>query len=307
MSLSDLMRRYAPIDAPLFSGNWGRVIYQPDLLVPQTFDIGIVVQDARRTHFKIVSGVSRFRCVYANSHSDQWNEKIIEGVLRRADAVLKTAFERAVAPDFDSLAPNVWIDWVGQMKGDAPEMVCRDLFSRTIVMEPPLPVGKQFVAMSNGQVAEKVQNMIRQMVSQAKYPDLVTQALLPVYDNPAGDEIEEAEQSCHFRTDMGFGAVASAMYKKPDSVQSHILEQKYHLDILSKHKGGSNQALFIRIPGPDTEGISKNTIDMIVKRAKSRADYVKLSGITSFCEASDDALAARAIEWIDSSVSFSTQ
>jgi hypothetical protein len=276
------MAQEAP--APGFSGVWSTVELQPDIFVPQSFSVGIVVQPAgERLHFKLLDDFKKFECVYG----DRFPQRSIREVMTYAEQVLRFAAQdrkpiSAITLSTDALrlsAPTF-------TSGEDCEATIERLFADVIVMAPHTKRrGREFISIDTPHARALVNQELKR-IAQMDFEKIVV-AGASTMGMLVDDKGIKHHLDFNLRTSSACGSVVSAVYKSHVSVELNLLKSSRDLTTYSRIKNLRDTGLFLLMPDERLLEAKeyKHIVDVIDEQAwKLERDGFRVVSLSSEAE-----------------------
>ncbi|EMH2964025.1 hypothetical protein V6G44_005199 [Burkholderia multivorans] len=272
------------VPAPGFSGVWSTVELQPDIFVPQSFSVGIVVQpEGERLHFKLLDDFKKFECVYGNRFPQRSIREVMayaEETLRLAAQSRKSISSIALETDVLRLSAPIFTS------GENCEATIERLFADVIVMAPHSKhQGREFVSIDTARARTLVNHELKR-IAQMDFEKIV------VAEASSTGMLIEDKGIKHYldfnlRTVNACGSVVSAVYKSPVSVELNLLKSSRDLTTYSRIKNLRNTGLFLLLPDEKLLGEKeyKYVVDVIDEQAwKLERDGFRVVSLSSEVE-----------------------
>lgn len=276
-----LVRLAQEVPMPRFSGVWSTVELQPDLFVPQSFSVGVVVQpEGERLHFKLLDDFKKFECVYG----DRFPQRSIREVMTYAEEALRfAAQDRALIStvtlntDVLRLSPPTFTS------GEDWEATIERLFADVIVMAPHAKrQGREFLSIDTPRVRALVNQELKR-IAQMDYERIVVAG-----ESTTGMLVDDRGVKHHLdfnlRTSRACGSVVSAVYKSHVSVELNLLKSSRDLTTYSRIKNLRDTGLFLLLPDEQLLEAKeyKHIIDVIDEQAwKLERDGFRVVSLSS--------------------------
>lgn len=280
------------VPAPGFSGLWSTVELQPDVFVPQSFSVGIVVQpEGQRLHFKLLDDFKKFECVYG----DRFPQRSIRETMAYAEEALRFAAQdrksiSAITLDSDVLHLSAPIF----TSGEDSEATIERLFADVIVMAPHAKrQGREFVSIDTPRARALVNQELKRIAQMDFEKIVVTGA------STTGMLVEDKGIK-HFldfnlRTAGACGSVVSAVYKSPVSVELNLLKSSRDLTTYSRIRSLQNAGLFLLLP--DEQVLEAKEYKHIVDVIDEQAWKLERDGFRVVSLSSEAQLAQEIYDW----------
>ncbi|WP_155648946.1 hypothetical protein [Burkholderia stagnalis] len=239
------------VPAPGFSGVWSTVELRPDIFVPQSFSVGVVVQpEGERLHFKLLDDFKKFECVYGERFPQRSIREVMtyaEEALRLAAQSRKTISSIALDTEVLHLSSPVFTS------GENCEATIERLFADVIVMTPHAKrQGREFVSIDTPRARALVNHELKR-IAQMDFEKIVVAGA-----STTGMLVEDRGTKHYLdfnlRTAGACGSVVSAVYKSPVSVELNLLKSSRDLTTYSRIKSLQNTGLFLLLPDENLLG-----------------------------------------------------
>lgn len=246
LNYSALLRSVKSTPKAAFTGWWSCIEFQPSLLSPQRFPIGVVVQaEGERIYFKLLEDFKKFDCVYPEGflHSSA------NALMAYAYEELQTAIKAKTPLDhllFDSHVLS--LSRPAHTSGMDREVTVERLFNDVVAMAPSnAKKGREFESIDTAG-ARKLVNEQLKLIAQADFERFVR------VDQP-GLLIRGTGQDNHYLdvnllTAERCGTVISAVYKSYQSVEMNLLKASVDLNTCRSVKNLGSAGLFLLTPNP---------------------------------------------------------
>ncbi len=223
-----------------FDGYWSTIEIRPNIFIPQSYTIGVVVEDSvGRFSFRLLTDLSKFECVYGKKYADFFSEQLIltENTLQRA--VKNGTLTKEIK--FDS--PSISVSSRHFTSGDSVEKILDRLFTEMVVFEYSGEVGSSniFQSLDTNQVRQFVNDELKKIAG-TKFEKIVVEDehLIPSSDG-AGSHL----LSFNLRPENKVGSVLSAVYKSGPTVELNMLRAGRDLATYANLKKITDIALFV--------------------------------------------------------------
>ncbi|MDR6410158.1 hypothetical protein [Paraburkholderia terricola] len=281
------------VPMPGFSGVWSTVELQPDIFVPQSFSVGIVVQPTgERLHFKLLDDFKKFECVYG----DRFPQRSIREVMTYAEEALRLAAQdrkpvSTVTLNTDALrlSPPIFTS------GEDWEATIERLFSDVIVMAPHTKrQGREFVSIDTPHARALVNRELKR-IAQMDYEKIVVAG-----ESTTGMLVDDDKGSKHhldfnLRTVGACGSVVSAVYKSHVSVELNLLKSSRDLTTYSRIKNLRDTGLFLLLP--DEQLLEAKEYKHIIDVIDEQAWKLARDGFHVVSLSSESQLAQKIYDW----------
>ncbi|QDQ82296.1 hypothetical protein [Paraburkholderia megapolitana] len=277
---------------PRFSGVWSTVELQPDVFVPQSFSVGIVVQpEGQRLHFRLLDDFKKFECVYG----DRFPQRSIREIMAHAEKTLRFAAQNResisnIAMDSDVLRLSAPIF----TSGEDCEATIERLFADVIVMAPNSKrQGREFVSIDTPRARALVNQELKR-IAQMDFEKIVVSGA-----STTGMLVEDRGikhyLDFNLRTASACGSVVSAVYKSLVSVELNLLKSSRDLTTYSRIKSLQNTGLFLLLP--DEQLLEAKEYRYIVDVIDEQAWKLERDGFRVVSLSSEAQLAQEVYDW----------
>jgi hypothetical protein len=243
-SFSHLLKQATSSDKPAFTGVWCVIELQPDIFVPQWFNIGIAVQSAgERLHFKILDEFKKFDCVYG--------DYLPQSALRELRSYAESAMREAVhsktsLSEIQFETPNLRLSVPHYTSGDDREVTVERLFDEVVVMTPSVKKKESGFISIDTNTARKMVNEKLKEIAKLDYERIVLPDTTGVLYRD-GDSKHYLD--LNLRTKNACGSVVSAVYKSIQHIEFNLLKSSRDLTTYRRlNKMDSDIGLFLLIP-----------------------------------------------------------
>jgi hypothetical protein len=280
------------VPAPGFSGVWSTVELQPDIFVPQSFSVGIVVQPAgERLHFKLLDDFKKFECVYG----ERFPQRSIREVMTYAEEALRFAAQdrkpiSTITLNSDSLrlSPPTFTS------GEDWEATIERLFADVIVMAPHTRrQGREFVSIDTPRARALVNQELKR-IAQMDFEKIVV-AGASTTGMLVDDKGTKHHLDFNLRTTGACGSVVSAVYKSHVSVELNLLKSSRDLTTYSRIKNLQDTGLFLLLP--DEQLLEAKEYKHIVDVIDEQAWKLERDGFRVVSFSSEAQLAQEIYDW----------
>ncbi|QYD69049.1 hypothetical protein KZJ38_01210 [Paraburkholderia edwinii] len=287
-----LLKLAQKVPAPSFNGLWSTVELQPDVFVPQSFSVGIVVQPAsERLHFRLLDDFKKFECVYG----DRFPQRSIRELMTHAEEALRFAAQNKihiseVHLDSDTLHLSEPVF----TSGEDCEAAIERLFADIIVMAPHANRrGREFIAIDTPRARTLVNQELKR-IAQMDFEKIVVEGA-----STTGMLIDDKGIKHHLdfnlRTTRACGSVVSAVYKSHVSVELNLLKSSRDLTTYSRIKNLRNSGLFLLLP--DEQLLEPKEYKHIVDIIDEQAWKLERDGFRVVSLSSEVQLAQEIYDW----------
>lgn len=280
------------VPAPGFSGVWSTVELQPDVFVPQSFSVGVVVQPAgERLHFKLLDDFKKFECIYG----DRFPQRSIREVMTYAEEALRFAAQdrkpiSSITLDTDVLRLSTPTFTSGEDCGATIER----LFADVIVMAPHMKRrGREFVSIDTPRARALVNQELKR-IAQMDFERIVV-AGASTTGMLVNDRGTKHHLDFNLRTTRACGSVVSAVYKSHVSVELNLLKSSRDLTTYSRIKSLRDTGLFLLLP--DEQLLEPKEYKHIVDVIDEQAWKLERDGFRVVSLASEAQLAQEIYDW----------
>ncbi len=244
-SFAHLFKQAVSLGSPAFAGAWSVIELQPDIFVPQWFNVGVVVQSANdRLHFKILDEFKKFDCVYG----EQLPQSALRELMVFAEAALRQAAKDKIPLiNVDFATANLRLSAPQFTSGEDREVTVERLFEEIVVMIPRAKEKESEFVSIDTVTARKMVNEKLKEIAKLDYERIV----LP---NSTGMLYEDGDTKHYLdfnlRTSRACGSVVSAVYKTIQHVEYNLLKSSRDLTTYARLKNLSDIGLFLLLPDP---------------------------------------------------------
>ncbi|MFL9908280.1 hypothetical protein PQR75_01865 [Paraburkholderia fungorum] len=276
-----LLRLAQEIPSPGFSGFWSTLELQPDVFVPQSFSVGIVVQpEGDRLHFKLLDDFKKFECIYG----DRFPQRSIREVMTYAEEALRLAAQSRKSVSAISLDTDVLrLSEPKYTSGEDCEATIERLFDEVIVMAPHAKrKGREFLSIDTPRARALVNQELKR-IAQMDFEKIVVPGA-----STTGMLVDDGGARHHLdfnlRTAHACGSVVSAVYKSHISVELNLLKSSRDLTTYARIKSLRDTGLFLLLPDEQLLGPKeyKHIVDTIDEQAwKLERDGFRVVSLSS--------------------------
>jgi hypothetical protein len=248
LDYSTLLRSAKATPKPGFSGSWSYIEFQPDIFSPQRFPIGVVVQaEDERLYFKLLDDFKKFDCVYPEGfpHSSA------KALMAYAYSELQRAIKARVPLSqllFDSHVLSV--SRPVHTSGNDREAAVERLFADVVAMVPStVKKTREFESIDTTEARKLVNEKLKEIAAM-DFERFV------MVDHPGlfvpGDGNHRHHLDVNLMTPTSCGAVASAVYKTPQTVELNLFKAGLDLKTCRQVKSLDSAGLFLLTPNPNS-------------------------------------------------------
>lgn len=237
---SHLREKLSIINPKKFDGYWSTIELRPNIFIPQSFTIGVLVEDAAgKFSFRLLADASKFECIYGKKQATFFMEhlKLAENTLLRAEK------ERTSVKEIRFESASIAISSNHFTSGDSQSVILDRLFSEMVVLEPSAEAQntKGFLTLDTNQVRQFVNDELKKIAG-TKFEKIVVddQHLIPSEDGKSSHLL-----SFNLRPENKVGSVLSAVYKSAPTVELNMLRAGRDLATYANLKAIDDIALFI--------------------------------------------------------------
>lgn len=278
--------------APGFSGVWSTVELQPDIFVPQSFSVGVVVQPAgERLHFKLLDDFKKFECVYG----ERFPQRTIREVMTCAEEALRfAAQDRRPISEITLNTDSLRLSPPAFTSGEDWEATIERLFADVIVMAPHTKrQGREFVSIDTPRVRALVNQELKR-IAQMDFEKIVVAGT-----SSTGMLVDDKGTAHHLdfnlKTTGACGSVVSAVYKSHVSVELNLLKSSRDLTTYSRIKNLRDAGLFLLLP--DEQLLEPKEYKHIVDVIDEQAWKLERDGFRVVSLSSEAQLAQEIYDW----------
>lgn len=280
-----------------FEGIWYSIELQPDVFVPQWFNVGVAVQDINGgLEFQILNYFKKFECVYGS----KFNRNTFFEIKSHAQEVLRLANSNKQPLniiEFETTALR--ISEQGYTSGLDIKSSTNRLFKEIVVLEKnDRDTDNQFESIDTAKARQLVTKELKRIASM-DYEKIVNKE-----NTKRGFEIEYNEEK-HFLdiallTEQACGNIVSAVYKSPQTIELNLLKSSRDLTTFSKIRELDDIGLFLLLPheGAMSEKEYKS-IDQLLKEQEWKLER---DGFRVVSLPSEQDLAKEIYDWAKPSI-----
>ncbi|SFR57404.1 hypothetical protein SAMN05216203_1493 [Marinobacter daqiaonensis] len=246
-----------------FEGIWYSIEIQPDVFVPQWFNVGVAVQNVSgKLEFQILDYFKKFECIYGK----KFNRNSFFEIRSHAQEILRNA-ERDRIPlnciHFETTALR--ISEQGYTSGMDITSTTNRLFREIVALEKNESDSKSNFESIDTSKARKLVSKELKRIANMDYEKIVNKE-----NTKRGFEIEYNEEK-HFLdvellTRKACGNIVSAVYKSPQTIELNLLKSSRDLTTFSKIRGINDIGLFLLLPHEGTMSEKEfRSIDQLLK------------------------------------------
>ena len=247
LDYSVLLRSSKPTPKPEFIGWWSYIEFQPDIFSPQRFPIGVVVQaEGERLYFKLLDDFRKFDCVYPEGFPHNSARALMAYAYEELQSAIKSKHPIEQIR-FDSRVLS--LSRTAHTSGADREATVERLFSDIVAMVPSnIKKVREFESIDTA-AARRMVNQHLKVIAGIDFERFV------MVDQPGllirGDEGVRHHLDLNLLTPTSCGAVISAVYKSPQSVEMNLLKACLDLKTCREVKDLDSAGLFLLTPNPD--------------------------------------------------------
>ena len=223
-----------------FDGFWSTIELKPNIFIPQSFTIGVLVGGAAGSFsFRLLTDISKFECIYGKAQAAFFTEhlKLAESTLLRANK------ENTSIKEIKFESVSIAISEQHFTSGDSMAAILDRLFNEMVILEPSDEVQqtKNFLTLDTNQVRQFVNDELKKIAG-TKFEKIVVddEHLIPSEDGKSSHLL-----SFNLRPADKVGSVLSAVYKSASTVELNMLRAGRDLATYAKLKKIDDIALFI--------------------------------------------------------------
>jgi len=246
---SHLVEQARNTPKPLFSGAWSAIELQPDVFVPQSFTIGVVVQPLNdRLYFKLLDNFKKFECLYEERLS--LNE--LREFFTYAEETLRLASQQRISiPEVGFDTASLHLSAPLFTSGDDIEMTVERLFSEVVVMAHRSQKKRtEFISIDTMQARSMVNDELKRIAGM-DFEHIVNQS---TYGSLVEEDGVKHFLDLNLITNRACGSVTSAFYKSPQTVELNLLKSSRDLTTYSRIHHMDSIGLFLLTPEEGTMG-----------------------------------------------------
>ncbi|MDN3988888.1 hypothetical protein [Zwartia vadi] len=228
------------INPKVFEGYWATIELKPSIFIPQSFSIGVVVQDlADHFSFRLLTDTSKFECIYGKGLIAPIKEN-----LKQAEATLLRANKQKILLDqinFEvdtlSISPRHFTS------GDSLDSILNRLFNDMVILNPTDEENENryFLTLDTNQVRQLVNDELKKIAGMEFEKIVVNDQHLITSDNGKTSH----SLSFNLRPENKAGSVLSAVYKTASTVELNMLRASRDLATYASLKNIKDTALFV--------------------------------------------------------------
>lgn len=248
LDYSTLLRSARATPKPGFSGWWSYIDFQPDIFSPQRYPIGVVVQaDDERLYFKLLDDFKKFDCVYPEGFSHSSAKALMAYAYEELQSAIKAKSPLGQIL-FDSHVLS--LSRPVHTSGSDREATVERLFSAVVAMMPStVKKTREFDSIDT----TTARNLVNEKLKEIAGLDFERFVMV---DHPGlrvlGDGNDRHHLDVNLMTPKSCGAVASAVYKSPQSVELNLFKAGLDLKTCRKVKNLESAGLFLLTPHPNS-------------------------------------------------------
>lgn len=287
ISLESITKAATSVPTADFKGFWRSIDLQPDLFVPQTFCIGVLVADlAGAFVFKVLDDHKKFECIYGGRFPAQTRYELLEYV---RTALKKSADSDIKANEIVFESSNVRLSEPQFTSGGSLAATASRLYEEVVVMAPHKPERPSRTI--DTIEARKLVNAQLLRIAANDYARIVVPNDHPITMDVNG---KKRKLDINLQPGRSCGTVLSAVYATPQSVEINLLKSSLDLTTYAKEKSIKHPGVFLLMPGNRLEAPVKKRIAEIVE---DQSWKLEREGVR-FCSVdSEIKLAEEVYEW----------
>lgn len=297
LALNSLINSGTKTQRNSFEGIWYSIELQPDVFVPQWFNVGVAVQDINGAlEFVFLNYFKKFECVYGSN----FNRSTFFEIRSHAQEVLRNAHKQKTplnTVDFETTALR--LSEQGYTSGLDIASTTNRLFKEIVVLEKnDRDTNSQFESIDTIKARKLVTKELKRIASM-DYEKIVNKE-----NTKRGFEIEFNEEK-HFLdvellTEKSCGNIVSAVYKSPQTIELNILKSSRDLTTFSKIRELDDIGLFLLLPHEGTMSEKEyKSIDQLLKEQEWKLER---DGFRVVSLPSEQDLAKEIYEWAKPSI-----
>ena len=254
ISLESISRAAASVPTTEFKGFWRSIELQPDLFVPQTFCVGVLVGDHLGAFaYKILDDHKKFECIYGDRFPAQTRHEFLEYLritLKQAATSNEIAFETS----------NIHLSEPHFTSGGSLSATASRLYEEIVVMAPHKP--RRSTLTIETAEARKLVNAELLRIASSDYQRIVVPAEAPITMDAHG---KKRKLDINLAPGSTCGTVLSAVYATSQSVEINFLKSSLDLTTYANAKGIEHPGIFLLLPGNRLEPTIRRRISEIVE------------------------------------------
>ena len=238
-AFAHLRSRLSLIPKAEFEGLWSTVELQPDIFVPQSFTIGVVVGSPEGgLAFRLLTDASKFDCVYGKKVT-----AMLRPILKSAEyTLLRSAQNKITLADINFESTSLSLSQPWPTSGKNLEQTLARLFADVVAMEPTTEkLNRNFVSLDTEQVRRLVDIELKKIAGTRFERIVVDPQHFIQAENGSGSHIVDF----NLRTLIGAGSVLSAVYKTPGTVELNLLRASRDLATYGKIRKVDKLSIFV--------------------------------------------------------------
>lgn len=288
VSVSDLASQAITRSVTKFTGTWRTVEMQPDVFVPQTFTVGVVVVSSTgEMAVKILEDHSKFDCVYRS----RFDERSRSALLDTAREVLTDAAKnRRDVSLIDLLTANLRLSEPRFTSGDTVHLTAARLFEEVVVMAAEAKVARSEGVSTRD--ARKIVNDQLKRIAKADYDRIVVPDGSPIYLNDKG---KAHKLDINLRPAKACGAVVSTIFHNEQSVEVNMLRPSSDIAAYTKEFKLAKPALFLLLPSSNQlDSKTRKKVEDVVSAQEWKLER---EGFRVVSQSSEERLAEEIYDW----------
>lgn len=242
-TFSHLRPHIMQVNSAQIQGFWSTLELQPDLFVPQSFSVGVIVRpDNDRVYYHLLSDIKKFDCIYGSNLP----KSLVSELLVQSEEILRNAAQRGLSlEEIDFGASNLRLSKPQFTSGTDIENIVTKLYQDVVVLEPHniKQVGG-FETLDTPAVRKLVNDKLR-LIAALDYERIVL-------DSNTGVLVRDGEKTHHLdfnlKTSSACGSVVSAVYKTVPSIEMNLLRANLDLTAYCRFNNLSSRGVFLMLP-----------------------------------------------------------
>lgn len=278
MNILELVKRAQPSPEPVFAGEWGTLLFRPDLGSRQEYIVGIAaaIDGDPKLQITWLPSFTKLCALYGDAISSS----DVGGLLRGSELSIRSGFQSELSR-IDSGTPHVRLAPCGYVATHDVDVELRTLLRRhagAIWYEPPAREQRNDDDWAYSTMLAALADM---------------QATRRIFIPGRSLSIAGKTLNVGLDNNVAYGNIVSARYSTFSTVASHIFASMRHVSLAHKLTQRPTQpVLFVVLPE-----VESSVDAMMSRKSADLLSEVEEMGVLQFCEPDPALLAKKIQEW----------
>lgn len=287
-SISALSTKALARQKPAFAGTWRTIELQPDVFVPQTFTVGVVVvSNSGETAVKVLEDSSKFDCIYKSKFDEQTRVGMLEMAREVLTEAAKNKFNMSA---IDLLTANLKLGEPRFTSGDSIHQVASRIFADVVVLAPDVRIPRQEGLTTRA--ARKIVNDQLRIIANSDYDKIVVPEGSPIVLRDKG---KAHKLDINLRPTKACGAVVSTVFHSEQSVELNILRPSSDIAAYTSEMKLGTPAIFLLLP--DQNQLDAKARKRVQDVVEAQEWKLEREGFQVVSHASESLLARDIYDW----------